>query len=250
MAQLNTFHLFAGAGGGILADLLLGHNPIGACEIEPYPRDVLLARQRDGILPNFPIWDDVATLDGNPWRGTVDVLCGGFPCQDISTQGANHGAKKGINGERSGLWREYARLISEMRPRFIFAENSPNIRTKGLVTVLKDITSMGYDARWGKLGASDVGADHHRKRIWILAYRPSNRLERRNNCDTKGSGYTTPRPVAALCENQAWNDLPSPDAFGASNGMASKLDRLKAIGNGQVPQCAALAFSILSEGVG
>ena len=249
MAQLNTFHLFAGAGGGILADLLLGHNPIGACEIMPYPRNVLLARQRDGILPSFPIWDDVATLDGNPWRGSVDVLCGGFPCQDISTQGANHGAKKGIDGDRSGLWREYARLINEMRPRFIFAENSPNIRTKGLVTVLQDLASMGYDARWCKLGAGDVGADHHRKRIWILAHRPSDGLERGLHCHSKGQGDSKTRSMARLCEDKTWHDLPAPDAFGASNGMASKLDRLKAIGNGQVPQCAAVAFNILSEGL-
>ena len=115
--KLRSFHLFAGAGGGILADLILGHGVIGACEIEKYPRDVLLARQRDGILPDFPIWDDVCTLDGKPWRGSVDILCGGFPCQDISAAGKG----AGITGERSGLWKEYARLIGEMRPQFVFA---------------------------------------------------------------------------------------------------------------------------------
>ena len=165
--QLNTFHLFAGAGGGILGDLLLGHNPIGACEIESYPRDVLLARQRDGILPTFPIWDDVCTLDGKPWRGTVDVLCGGFPCQDISAAGKG----AGITGERSGLWKEYARLIDEMRPRFVFAENSPLLRTRGLGVVLEDLAAMGYNARWGIIGAGAVGAPHKRDRMWVLAYR-------------------------------------------------------------------------------
>ena len=165
--KLNTFHLFAGAGGGILADLLLGHNPIGACEIEPYPRNVLLARQRDGFLPNFPIWDDVCTLDGKPWRGSVDVLCGGFPCQDISAAGKG----AGITGERSGLWKEYARLIGEMRPKFVFAENSPLLRTRGLGVVLEDLASLGYHARWGVLGARDVGAPHKRDRIWILGYK-------------------------------------------------------------------------------
>ena len=164
--QLNTFHLFAGAGGGILADLLLGHNPIGACEIEQYPRDVLLARQRDGILPNFPIWDDVCTLDGKPWRGTVDVLAGGFPCQDISAAGKG----AGISGERSGLWKEYARLIEEIQPRFVFAENSPLLRTRGLGVVLKDLAALGYNARWGIIGAGAVGAPHKRDRMWVLAY--------------------------------------------------------------------------------
>ena len=164
--QLNTFHLFAGAGGGVLADILLGHNPIGAAEIEKYPRDVLLARQADGHLPQFPIWDDVATLDGNPWRGSVDILCGGFPCQDISSAGKG----AGITGERSGLWKEYARLIGEMRPRFVFAENSPLLRTRGLGVVLEDLAAMGYHARWGVLGAGDVGAPHKRDRMWVLAY--------------------------------------------------------------------------------
>ena len=164
--KLNTFHLFAGAGGGILADLLLGHNPIGACEIEPYPRDVLLARQRDGILPNFPIWDDVCTLDGTPWRGSVDVLCGGFPCQDISAAGTG----EGITGERSKLWKEYARLIGEMQPLFVFAENSPLLRTRGLGVVLEDLASLGYNARWGIIGARSVGAPHKRDRMWVLAY--------------------------------------------------------------------------------
>ena len=167
--KLNTFHLFAGAGGGILADLLLGHNPIGACEIEPYPRDVLLARQRDGHLPAFPIWDDVCTLDGTPWRGTVDVLCGGFPCQDISAAGKG----AGITGKRSGLWKEYARLIGEMRPRFVFAENSPLLRTRGLGVVLEDLAALGYNARWGVLGAWHVGAPHKRDRMWVLAYASS-----------------------------------------------------------------------------
>jgi site-specific DNA-cytosine methylase len=132
--QLNTFHLFAGAGGGILADLLLGHNPIGACEIEPYPRNVLLARQRDGILPEFPIWDDVGTLDGTPWRGSVDILCGGFPCQDISSARTNNhvnGKQLGLDGAKSGLWRHMARVIMEMQPEFALIENSPNLRTKG-----------------------------------------------------------------------------------------------------------------------
>ena len=84
---MNELHLFAGAGGGILGGILLGHTTVCAVEIEPYCRNVLLQRQRDGILPKFPIWDDVCTFDGKPWRGKVDIVCGGFPCQDISSAG-------------------------------------------------------------------------------------------------------------------------------------------------------------------
>ena len=334
--QLNTFHLFAGAGGGILADLLLGHNPIGACEIEQYPRDVLLARQRDGILPNFPIWDDVCTLDGNPWRGTVDVLAGGFPCQDISSAGKG----AGISGERSGLWKEYARLIDEMRPKFVFAENSPLLRTRGLGVVLKDLAALGYHARWGVLGARDVGASHKRDRMWVLAYAKGERYwargKTRNISEKNGRqveqvrsepssagkaaahlAYTeckqdnserrvsecrrntvgrekqaafgedwqasansvdgqsdapemananstqrkrTRQPCGSypkdsyLNSSSAWwgqdpAEVSEPFVGRMVDGVANRVDRLKAIGNGQVPQCAALAFNILSRGL-
>ena len=242
--QLNTFHLFAGAGGGILADLLLGHNPIGACEIEQYPRDVLLARQRDGILPTFPIWDDVCTLDGKPWRGTVDVLAGGFPCQDISSARTNNhinGKIRGLDGEKSGLWRHMARIIMEMAPRFAFIENSPNLRTKGLVTVLQDLDAMGYHTRRLVLGSGHIGADHHRKRMWILAY--SNVPQRQGGRIPSGvhqkHTYTC-GPDWRQSESQLER---------VQDGVAHRLDRLRAVGNGQDCRVAASAFNILSEGL-
>ena len=157
-----TMHLFAGAGGGILGDLILGHVPVCAVELEKYPRDVLLQRQRDGILPWFAVWDDVTTFDGKPWRGYVDCICGGFPCQDISAAGKG----AGIEGERSGLWSEFARIISEVRPRFAFIENSPMLTIRGLDVVLCDLAKMGYDAEWGVLGAAAGVATT--KRIWML----------------------------------------------------------------------------------
>ena len=245
--QLNTFHLFAGAGGGILADILLGHNPIGAAEIEKYPRDVLLARQADGHLPQFPIWDDVATLDGNPWRGSVDILCGGFPCQDISAAGKG----AGITGERSGLWKEYARLIGEMRPRFVFAENSPLLRTRGLGVVLEDLAALGYNARWGIIGARDVGAWHQRKRLWILA---SDHMQERVEGERSQPVHRKFRVpgsenVRRFEDLQGRSDIPDPLIRGDRNGIPSYVDRIAAIGNAQTPQCAALAFNILSEGL-
>ena len=282
---LNTFHLFSGAGGGILADLLLGHNPIGACEIEQYPRNVLLARQRDGHLPSFPIWDDVSTLDGNPWRGSVDILCGGFPCQDISAAGKG----AGITGARSGLWKEYARLIDEMRPRFVFAENSPLLRTRGLGVVLEDLAALGYNARWGVLGARDVGAPHKRDRMWVLAYATEIRLEtqgaeqqatrtprtdscfeqksksvayamheglQRGECARRLDAQGREKPNGSTTKRSGlfWHTDPAegtaePLVGRVAHGVANRVDRLKAIGNGQVPTCAAVAFDILSEGL-
>jgi len=118
---LNELALFAGAGGGILAGHLLGWRTVAAVEIEDYPRRVLLQRQADGLLPRFPIWDDICTFDGKPWAGKVDVISGGFPCQDLSAAGKG----AGLDGERSGLWREMARIICEVQPRYAFIENSP-----------------------------------------------------------------------------------------------------------------------------
>jgi len=164
---VNELALFAGAGGGILGGHLLGWRTVCAVEWEPYPASVLCARQNDGFLPPFPVWDDVQTFDGKPWRGIVDVVSGGFPCQDISAAGRG----EGIDGERSGMWREMARIIHEVRPKFVFVENSPMLTSRGLGRVLGDLASMGFNARWGVLGAADVGAPHQRDRIWIAGWR-------------------------------------------------------------------------------
>lgn len=153
---MNELALFAGAGGGILGGKLLGWKTICAVEFEPSAASVLLQRQNDGILPPFPIWDDVRTFDGKPWRGTVDVVSGGFPCQDISAAGTG----EGLEGGRSGLWTEMARIISEVRPRYVFVENSPILTSRGLGRVLGDLAEMGFDARWGVLGAYHAGAPH------------------------------------------------------------------------------------------
>lgn len=169
---LRELALFAGAGGGILGGKLLGWSTVCAVEIDPYARSVLLARQDDGALETFPIWDDIRTFDGRPWRGIVDVVSGGFPCTDISAAG--RGA--GIDGENSGLWREMARVIGEVRPRYAFVENSPLLVGRGLTRVLGDLAEMGMDAKWGIVGADDCGAPQIRKRIWILAYTKHDRL--------------------------------------------------------------------------
>jgi DNA (cytosine-5)-methyltransferase 1 len=162
---LHELALFAGAGGGILGGHLLGWRTVCAVERDPYAAAVLAQRQNDGALYPFPIWDDVCTFDGRPWRGRVDVISGGFPCQDISVAG--RGA--GLSGERSGLWREFARIIREVVPRYVFVENSPALAFRGLDVVLSDLAAMGYDAEWGVFGADDVGAPHKRERMWIVA---------------------------------------------------------------------------------
>lgn len=167
---VNELALFAGAGGGILGGHLLGWRTVCAVEQEPYCISVLLQRQNDKVFPTFPIWDDICTFDGRRWRGIVDVVSGGFPCQDISAAGKG----AGIKGKRSGLWSEMARVIGEVKPQWVFAENSPMLVSRGLNIVLSDLAQMGFNARWGIIGADDVGANHKRKRIWIVARNVAN----------------------------------------------------------------------------
>jgi DNA (cytosine-5)-methyltransferase 1 len=162
---MNELALFAGAGGGILGGLLNGWRTVCAVEWDAYAASVLVARQNDRTLAPFPVWDDVQTFDGRLWRGVVDVVSGGFPCTDISAAGKG----AGIDGDASGMWSHMARIIGEVRPRFVFVENSPLLVRRGLARVLGDLAALGYDARWGVLGAADVGAPHQRDRIWIVA---------------------------------------------------------------------------------
>jgi DNA (cytosine-5)-methyltransferase 1 len=286
---MNELALFAGAGGGILGGHLLGWRTVCAVEWEAYPASVLVARQNDKILPPFPIWDDVQTFDGKPWRGIVDVVSGGFPCQDISVAGNG----KGLDGERSGMWREMARIIGEIMPQYVFVENSPMLTTRGFGTVLRDLAQMGFNAEWGVLSAADVGANHKRERIWILAYSDSysnirsqsssngiqnqtKRKSRTSNSSARQFGrtsdvfrsnsmqryeksnisYSSSKNVERQCKSigiqkkrntfgsSSWWEI-EPNVDRVANGVAARVDRLKAIGNGQVPLCAATAWNIL-----
>jgi DNA (cytosine-5)-methyltransferase 1 len=257
---LRELALFAGAGGGILGGKLLGWRTVCAVEWDAYAASVLIARQNDGILPPFPIWDDVQTFDGKPWRGCVDVVSGGFPCQDISCAGKG----AGIEGERSGMWKHMARIIGEVLPRFVFVENSPMLVGRGLAVVLGDLAEMGYDARWGIVGAHHAAAPHKRDRIWIVAHADSGRRSQRNKEERgisepyKGSNVLS--DPHSNGRNQRWNCFKKtrsngtfrnawwatePDVSRVANGMAARVDRLRCIGNGQVPLCAALAWKIL-----
>lgn len=252
--------LFAGAGGGILAQQLLGHLTVGAVEITPYCRNVLLQRQRDLCLPVFPVWDDVTTFRAdNPecaayigWlRSIRSELCisGGFPCQDISSCGKG----VGIAGAKSGLWHEMARIIGEIQPAFVFAENSPMLATRGLGTVLESLAAMGYDARWCVLGADDLGYPIIRKRMWILGVRDG----------VNGQGYDAGRGQSSPVAQYVWSSadiarLQDADvdrmladglALRASDGLAGSVEPVRAVGNGQVPAVAALAWRLLSGGL-
>ena len=267
--RINELALFAGAGGGILGGKLLGWRTVCAVERDEYAASVLVQRQNDGHLEPFPIWDDVCTFDGRPWKGRVDVISGGFPCQDISIAGKG----SGIEGQRSGLWVEMARIIDEVRPQYAFVENSPMLTSRGLGRVLGDLAALGYYAEWGVLGAHHVGAPHKRDRIWIVAtYSDSKsvrqqqitRNKRKNKAEPVHDGSSQyvadsnrqrfkkqrerkpKKEKIAQSQCGHWWETES-DVGRVANGVARRVDRLKAIGNGQVPAVAAIAFEILRE---
>jgi DNA (cytosine-5)-methyltransferase 1 len=237
--------LFAGAGGGILGGKLLGWRTVCAVEWDAYAASVLVSRQNDGCLEAFPVWDDVQTFDGRPWRGLVDVVSGGFPCQDISSAGKG----AGIDGERSGMWKHMARIVGEVRPRFVFVENSPMLTIRGLGRVLGDLASLGYDARWGVLGASNVGAPHRRDRIWIVAH--ARGICSQNRCEQFGVFVSEKKDRKAtwnlrrnnFTKQRWWDSEPQLDRV--VDGVAHRVDRMRCIGNGQVPAVAATAWEIL-----
>jgi DNA (cytosine-5)-methyltransferase 1 len=160
-------HLFAGIGGGLLADLILGHQPVVAVEWEPYACRVLRERAADGWFPGLHVWEgDVRLFDPSEYTGKVDCIHAGFPCQDISVAGKQAGVSEGT---RSGLYREVLRIAGVVRPKQLFLENVSAILSNGLGTVLGDLAALGYDTRWLCIRASDVGAPHHRDRWFLLA---------------------------------------------------------------------------------
>ena len=240
--------LFAGAGGGLLASRLLGFETMAAVEIDEFCQEILRARQKDGSLDSFPIFDDVRNFDGTEWRGKVDIVTGGFPCQDISTAG--RGA--GINGEKSSLWWDMWRVCCEVGASFIFVDNSPEITRRGLGDLLGALASRGWDAEWIVLGAAHVGAPHVRERFWLLASDP-NGSTRPELQPQKPVSHQIRNPQGAQLNTlqqsgrfigPTWGQSPT-SICGVDDELADRMDRLKAIGNGWVPQCAAAAFSIL-----
>lgn len=160
-------HLFAGHGGGLLADLILGHTPVVAVEWDSYACQVLRERAADGWFPGLRVWEgDVRLFDPSEYAGIVDCIHAGFPCQDLSVAGKQAGLAEGT---RSGLYREVLRIAGVVRPRQLFLENVSAIVANGMGTVLGDLAEMGYDTKWLCIRASDVGANHYRDRWFALA---------------------------------------------------------------------------------
>lgn len=161
--MLNVLDIFSGIGGFSIGLEAIGMQTVAFCEINPFCQKILKKH-----WPSVPIFSDITTINKEDLKALlpIDIIAGGFPCQDISVAGK----QQGIEAKRSGLWKEFARLIDEIRPKYAIIENVANLRSKGLIAVLQDLWEIGYDAEWHCIPASAFGAPHRRDRIWIIAH--------------------------------------------------------------------------------
>jgi len=273
-----SLDLFAGAGGGLLAGILLGWRSVCSVEIDTHCQAVLRQRQIDGVLPmEMEIHGDIRAFNGLVWRGRVDVITGGFPCQGISAAGR----RAGLADPRSGLVTEMLRIVSEALPPFVFAENSPRLRGLGLDVIASALASLGYVVAWLTLGARHVGAPHERDRLWILAADAAGLRQLRN----AGQQPARPDDASELARDPlSWRQAADADSFdvaprlgirpsykaqiqpggdrpraravpwslapdlgdpGMADVLADRVERTRAVGNGQVPLVAAVAWRVL-----
>jgi len=234
--KLKGLDLFSGYG-GITLGLEDWVRPVAYCEIEPYAQGILLSRMEDGSLPLAPIWNDVSTLRGYNLP-EIDIIYGGFPCQDISVAGNG----KGLAGERSGLFYELCRLVEEIHPKFIFLENVPAIRTRGLLEVIREFTDLGYDCRWTRVSAREVEAPHRRERWFLLAHSNLNRCSEQTEATSKTTSRRRSETTTTECDR--WPI--EPNVGRVDDGTPFRMDRIKLLGNGVVPKQVKEAFIKLS----
>lgn len=270
--ELRTMHLFAGHGGGLLADLILGHRPVAAVEWDGYACQVLRERAADGWFPGLRVHEgDVSLFNPSEYAGQVDCIHAGFPCQDISTAGKQAGVSEGT---RSGLYREVLRIAGVVRPKQLFLENVSAILSNGLGVVLGDLAALGYDCRWLCIRASDVGAPHHRDRWFGLATYTDSNSESTSTINAEAfrlpksdaafgtDGQEEPVADADSAQRQgnkcaqrvgaehanagssSWWEVES-EVGRVVDGVPHRVHRLKGLGNAQVPLQAATAYRLL-----
>jgi len=237
--MLSGLDLFSGIGGITLA-LRPWVRPIAYCENDRWAQACLLSRMYDGSLPNAPIWDDVSTLSKDIiGPEPIDIIYGGFPCQDISCAGLG----AGLGGKRSGLFFEIARLVGELRPNFVFLENVPAITTRGLTEVCLALTALGYDCRWTIVSAREMGAPHLRERWFLLAHANGAGLQIAGTEPDQEGQHPEAAGASAfsLVQRGVWEE-PASKFSGVDDGIPPKTHRIRALGNSVVPAQAREAF--------
>jgi len=248
VTKLRVLDLFSGIGGFSLGleratheGNINGFETVAFCEIENFPRQILAQH-----WPDVPCYDDVRTLTAERLAAdgiAVDVICGGFPCQDISFAGKG----AGLAGERSGLFYEVARLIGELRPRYVLLENVGALLYRGLDAVLGTLAAIGYDAEWHCIPASYVGSRQLRDRIWIVANPQRNAFQRRENIAAAWNKKSRTEQLAGLVQPCSWPEIPSARNSGTGHGVPNGIHRNKAIGNAVVPQIPELIGNAILE---
>lgn len=257
---LRLLDTFSGIGGFSYAAerLVGGYQTVAFVEREPFCQSILRKHWSD-----VPIYDDITTF--NPEPGSADVVCGGFPCQDISTAGKQAGIKEGT---RSGLFYELMRVVRVVGPRYVVLENVAAITSNGMDVVLGTLAEAGFDAEWACIRAADVGACHRRDRWWCVAYPQGQQCNDRGSAHSAGSARASAqlgngdgadvahssgsglqrqepawRPAAgSLCPD--WGGyLSQPVLRRGDDGLSGRVDRLKALGNAVVPQVAAIPLA-------
>jgi DNA (cytosine-5)-methyltransferase 1 len=231
---LNELSLFSGAGGGLLASRLLGWRTIGYVEFNNYCQRVIAARIKDGYLDEAPIFGDIRAFNdqgyAERYRGMVDVVSAGFPCQAFST------AARGRNKASRDLWPETYDVIRVINPGFVFLEN---VAERATFRARGDLTALGYLCLRGRVSAAALGAPIRRVREWLLAITDS--------CgEPSGTVNEEAQVMRRVPRLDAWDEDISSD-LGMAHGLAHRLDRLRALGNGQVPAVAATAWRLLTN---
>ena len=245
--QLPTVLSICTGYGGIERGLTLAgfeHRTVAVLEIEAYAIANLLAKMETGQMVPAPLWTDLKTLPVDCFRNRIDLLTGGYPCQGFSTSGLRKGSE-----DPRYLWGYIRGHIESIRPIQCFFENVEGHISLGLREVIKDLESLGYKTKWGIFSASECGAPHQRKRVFILADSKSKRVQGRGATQQQEpqshAGKKISQRHSAACRANNW--ITEPNVGRVANGSAFRVDRLRLLGNGVVPQQAAKAWIILNE---
>ena len=241
--------LFSGIGGFDLAAEWVGWENMFHCEFEEYKR-----KQLEFNFPNSESYGDIRDFSGTKYKNKINIISGGFPCQDVSIaqQSKKLGGAKGIKGERSGLWSEYARLIWEIKPGIIVFENSPMLLIRGFERVLCDLHELGYNVEWRCFFASDFGYPHFRKRLFGIAY---SREQRWKNI-IKGGGILqkvlpkrAPRQVPVSISLERFNSGSSYADVRMDDGFPKELDKtvIHGFGNAVIPEIPYQIFKAINQ---
>lgn len=246
---MNNLSLFSGGGIGELAAHEAGITTVAMCESDEWCRYAL-----ERLWPGVPVFEDIRTLTVESLRGRgawpIDIISGGFPCVDISCAGKG----AGIHAERSGLWFEMLRLVREVRPRWVLAENVPALRTRGADIVLDGLAAAGYTAWPVVVGAETVGAPHRRERVWIVANANCDGL-RRQDVSHKQERSAEAVPVSEWAAQTSWPPRPglvaniprAPDGLPGGIPTSARRALLRTLGNSWVPSCAYLIYKWIVE---